>query len=146
MVGSIILFHPNFISDLFYKNSLFSTKISNSLFSQNCRNWASYINTLRCCSDHLVRILSHSRLRLWWWLLPWCGSIKNEKIMNRGMEVIVDDGFLTFQLEINRCISLRILNINIMFLTVRDSIRIFFCIFIILTRIFSSPIIELKTV
>ena len=69
-----------------------------------------------------------------------------KKIMNRGMEVIVDDGFLTFQLEINRCISLRILNINIMFLTVRDSIRIFFCIFIILTRIFSSPIIELKTV
>ena len=145
MVGSIILFHRNFISDLFYKNSLFSTKISNSLFSQNCRNWASYIKhptvLLRSPGTDFE---PSARLRLY--RSDGYGWLKKWKIMNRGMEVIVDDGFLTFQLEINRCISLRILNINIMFLTVRDSIRIFFCIFIILTRIFSSPIIELKTV
>ena len=49
-----------------------------------------------------------------------------KKIMNRGMEVIVDDGFLTFQLEINRCISLGILNINIMFLTLSDSLEFSF--------------------
>ena len=47
----------------------------------------------------------------------------NRKIINRGMEVIVDDGFLTFQLEINRCISLGILNINIMFFTLSDSLE-----------------------
>ena len=47
----------------------------------------------------------------------------NRKIINRGMEVIVDDGFLTLQLEINRCISLGILNINIMFFTLSDSLE-----------------------
>ena len=40
--------------------------------------------------------------------------------------MIVDDGFLTFQLEINRCISLGILNINIMFLTLSDSLEFSF--------------------
>ena len=53
-------------------------------------------------------------------------TMDNEKIINRGMEVIVNDGFLTFQLEINRCISLGILNINIMFLTFSDSLEFSF--------------------
>ena len=47
----------------------------------------------------------------------------NGEIINRGMEVIVDDGFLTFQLEIKCCISLGILNINIMFFTLSDSLE-----------------------
>ena len=47
----------------------------------------------------------------------------NGEIINRGMEVIVDDGFLTLQLEISRCISLGILNINIMFFTLSDSLE-----------------------